>query len=109
MGRVKPRQKLRRGVLLFSFILFPVVLNYLSPFLSVRGAAAGVIGGSLLFFGLLFVSALFLGRAFCGWACPGGAAQEACRLVNDRRVSGRRLDWIKYLIWVPWPACRPCI
>jgi ferredoxin-type protein NapH len=102
MSQTKPRQKVRRGVLLFSFILFPVVLNYLSPFLSVHGAAAGVIGGSLLFFGLLFVSALLLGRAFCGWVCPGGAAQEACRLVNDRRVRGRRMDWIKYLIWVPW-------
>jgi ferredoxin-type protein NapH len=100
MTQTKPRQKVRRGVLLFTFILFPVVLNYFLPFLSVHGAASGVISGSLLFFGLLFVSALLLGRAFCGWVCPGGAAQEACRLVNDRRV--RRLDWIKYLIWVPW-------
>lgn len=104
MARIKTRQRVRSGLLLFFFILFPVVLNYLSPFLSVHGASRGIISGSLLFFALLFASSLLLGRAFCGWVCPGGAAQEMCKPVNDRRVRGRRLDWIKYLIWVPWFA-----
>ena len=25
-----------------------------------------------------------------------------CTLVTDRRVRRKRLDWIKYVIWVPW-------
>ncbi len=104
MAKIRTRQRVRNGILLCFFILFPVVLNYLSPVLSVHGASQGIISGSLLFFALLFVSSLFLGRAFCGWVCPGGATQEMCMLVNDRRVRRRRLDWIKYLIWVPWFA-----
>ena len=104
MAKVKTRQRVRNGILLLFFISFPVVLNYLSPFLSVHGASQGIISGSLLFFALLFASSLILGRAFCGWVCPGGAVQEMCMRINDRRVRGRRLDWIKYLIWVPWFA-----
>ena len=102
MTKTKRRQKIRNGALLLFFLLFAVVLNYLSPFLSVHGASRGIVSGSLLFFGVLFVSSLLLGRAYCGWVCPGGAAQETCRLANDRRVRPRCLDWIKYLIWVPW-------
>lgn len=104
MARLKTRQRIRNAFLLFFFISFPVVLNYLSPFLSVHGAAVGIVSGSLLFFALLFAGSLFLGRAFCGWVCPGGAAQEMCMRINDRRVRRRHLDWIKYLIWVPWFA-----
>jgi ferredoxin-type protein NapH len=113
-------QRVRKGLLLFFFLLFPVVLNFLSPYLSLSGALEGTISGSLLFFGLLLASSLLLGRAFCGWVCPGGAVQEICFAVNDRRlyhpwaagtsglpasgrrVRGPRVDWIKYLIWVPW-------
>lgn len=95
-------QRVRKGLLLFYFLLFPVVFNFLSPYLSLSGAMQGAVSGSLLFFGLLLASSLFLGRGFCGWVCPGGAVQELCFAVNDRRVRGRRLDWLKYLIWVPW-------
>jgi len=99
-----PAQRVRKGLLLLSFLLFPVVFNFLSPYLSLSGALEGVVSGSLLFFGLLAACSLFLGRAFCGWLCPGGAAQEMCFPVNGRRVRGTHLDWIKYLIWVPWLA-----
>lgn len=60
-------QRARKGLLLFFLLLFPIVLNFLSPYLSLSGAAQGVISGSLLFFGLLLASSLFLGRAFCGF------------------------------------------
>ncbi|MBN2554127.1 MAG: 4Fe-4S binding protein [Spirochaetales bacterium] len=79
MAKTKRRQRARNGVLLVFFILFPVVLNYLSPFLSVHGASRGIISGSLLLFGVLFLTSLLLGRAYCGWVCPGGATQEMCR------------------------------
>jgi polyferredoxin len=104
MAIVRTRQKVRKGLILLLFVLFPVVMNFLSPYLILCGAAQGIASGSFLFFGLLLVSSLFLGRAFCGWICPGGGAQEACFPVNDRPVRGRRLDWIKYLVWAPWLA-----
>ena len=106
MEKTKTRQRVRKGVLLLYFILFPVVLNYLSPYLSISAASEGIASGSLLFFGLLLLSSLILGRAFCAWICPGGAAQEICLLVNDRRVRRNRYDWIKYVIWTPWPTLR---
>ena len=102
MAATKPRQRLRKALLLLFFLLFPLVLNFLSPYLSLSGALQGTVSGSLLFFGLLLASSLLLGRAFCGWVCPGGALQEMCFAVNDRRVKGARLDWVKYLVWAPW-------
>ncbi|MGE5528359.1 MAG: 4Fe-4S binding protein [Patescibacteria group bacterium] len=96
------RQRVRKAMILVSFLLFPVVLNYLSPALIIMGASEGLVSGSFLFFALLFAGSLFLGRAFCGWVCPAAGLQEACFAARDRRVKGG--DWIKYLIWVPWLA-----
>ena len=45
MAKLKTRQKVRNGVLLF-FFSFPVVLSYLSPFLSAHGAAAGIVSSA---------------------------------------------------------------
>ncbi len=84
------------------FLSFPVVMNYFSPVLIAMGAAAGIVNGSFLVFGFLFVAALFLGRGFCGWVCPVGGLQEACFMVRDSPVNGRKTNWIKYVVWVPW-------
>ena len=102
MAKQKKRQSLRKVLLFVFLLLFPVVLNFLSPYVSLQGAIDGFISGSLLFFGVLFFTALFAGRVFCGWVCPGGGLQEACFFINDRRTDNKKLDWIKYLIWVPW-------
>lgn len=83
-------------------MLFPVTLFYFSPALVIMAAAAGTLSGSALVFLAQFLSALLLGRAFCGWVCPGAGEQEACVIIQPRRVNGRKCDWIKYLIWVPW-------
>lgn len=96
------RQRIRRALLLLSLLLFPITLYYFSPALIIQGAAEGVVTGSFIVFGLMFLSALFVGRLWCGWACPAGALQELGAPINDRRVPGRRLDWIKWFIWVPW-------
>jgi ferredoxin-type protein NapH len=98
------RQSIRRALVLFSLLLFPVVLNYLSPYLIIDGAANGVVNGSFVVFGLLFLSALFVGRAWCGWACPGAGLQDAFAVVNGSRSPGGRWDWIKWAIWIPWVA-----
>lgn len=96
------RQRLRKGLVFGSFLLFPVTLFYFSPALSLEGAAKGIVSGSLLLFGLLFLSSLFLGRAFCGWVCPGSGFGEAAVIFQNRPATGGRADWIKYIIWVPW-------
>ena len=95
------RQSLRRGLLLVSLLLFPVTLNFLSPYLIVVGASQGVVTGSFLAFAAMFVSAFLVGRGFCGWVCPGGGLQDACVPVNGHRVDGRG-DWLKYAIWLLW-------
>ena len=68
----------------------------------IDGASQGIVNGSLIMFGLMFLSALFIGRLWCGWVCPAGGLGEIWFAVNDRPVNGRKIDWIKWLIWVPW-------
>ncbi|MCF8054532.1 MAG: 4Fe-4S binding protein [Deltaproteobacteria bacterium] len=96
------RQRLRRSLIIISFILFPITIFYFSPVLIIMGATAGVLAGAAIVFLCQFLSALILGRAFCGWICPAGGLQEACFPAQARRVNGKKSDWIKYLIWVPW-------
>ncbi len=98
------RQRLRRGLLLLSFLLFPLGMNYLSPYVIIDGASQGIVNGSLVMFGLMFLSALLVGRFWCGWLCPMGGLAEMTVPVNDRKVNGKKIDWIKWLIWVPWLA-----
>jgi len=96
------RQKIRKAIILISFLLFALTINYFSPYIIIDGASQGIIAGSFITFALLFIVSLFLGRAYCGWVCPGAAIQEWCFTVNDKRTRGGRLNWIKYFIWIPW-------
>lgn len=96
------RQRIRKAILLISFLLFPITIYYFSPVLVIQGASQGVVVGSLILFGLMFLSSLFLGRGFCGWACPAGGLQECCTLSVDKKVAGGKFNLIKYIIWVPW-------
>ncbi len=96
------RQKIRKALIFILFLLFPVVMFYLSPVLIIEGAFNGIITGSFIAFSLMFVFSLFLGRAFCGWVCPGAGLQEACFRISNKRAKGGRYNWIKYFIWIPW-------
>lgn len=96
------RQRIRKGLVIFAFLTFPVTMNFLSPYVIIDGAMNGIINGSLIIFGLLFLSSLFVGRAWCSWVCPGAGMAEIVEPVNKRSVNRRNLDWIKWLIWVPW-------
>jgi ferredoxin-type protein NapH len=98
----KTRQRVRRVVIIFMFLLFPITMNYLSPYVIIDGASQGTANGSLFMFAGMFVSSLFLGRLWCGWAYPAGGLGEIAFLVNNKPVQGRKIDWIKWLIWVPW-------
>ncbi len=95
------RQRIRKALIIISFLLFPVIMNFLSPYVIIDGASQGVITGSFIMFGLMFLSALFIGRLWCGWVCPAGGLAEISFPINNKPVS-RKLNWIKWLIWVPW-------
>lgn len=97
------RQAIRRTLLLLAFIAFPVTMNYFSPYLIVDGAFNGIVNGSLIVFGSMFLGSLIFGRLWCGWMCPAAGLQEPLLRVNSRRV-GRRVDLVKWFIWVPWIA-----
>ena len=94
------RQRVRKGLLLVSFLLFPATLYWFSPALVLESAALGIAAGSLFVFGGLLVGSVFFGRAFCGWACPGAGVNEALGSLVMRPYAGR--GWFKYAVWVPW-------
>lgn len=97
---MKSRQKLRKGIILVSFFLFPAIFYYLSPVVIIQSTINGIINGSFILFLLMFISALFLGRAYCGWVCPAAGCQEAIFLARDKKAA--KGDIVKWIIWVPW-------
>lgn len=96
------RQSVRKASLIIMFLLFPIVIFYFSPYLIILGALKGIATGSVIMFTLQFVLSLFFGRALCGFACPTGGLQECLMLANGKKAKGGKLNWIKYVIWVPW-------
>jgi polyferredoxin len=97
---MKKRQRIRKGIIMMSFFLFPATYYYFSPALIMMAGSKGIVNGSFIIFSLLLVSAVFLGRAFCGWVCPGAGCQESLIPARDRQVS--RGNYIKWIIWFPW-------
>ncbi|MDP3446771.1 MAG: 4Fe-4S binding protein, partial [Eubacteriales bacterium] len=92
------RQKIRRILLYVSLFLFPVTLNFFSPYVSIDGAFAGVLSGSAILFLLLFLSGLFFGRAWCGWLCPAGGVAEVAQTVNPKPANAKRLRIVRYVV-----------
>ena len=86
MAKRQPtRQKTRKALIIFSFLLFPITINYFSPYVIIDGASQGVVNGSFISFSLMFLSALFVGRLWCGWGCPAGGIRY---LLHRRRPAG---------------------
>jgi ferredoxin-type protein NapH len=98
------RQKIRRALLILTFLLIPVTIFYVSPIVIMMGAAEGVASGSMLLFILLFVLSFLVGRLWCGWLCPMGAWQEICSPVMKHTVADGWRNWIKYGVTVLWLA-----
>jgi len=99
---MKTRQKIRSGIVFFMFLMFPVIINYLSPVLILAGASEGIITGSFILFGLLFLSSLFLGRAWCGWLCPASGMQGACEAFRHKKAKTGIGTIIRLVIWLFW-------
>lgn len=96
------RQNVRRAILLISLLLFPITMNYLSPYVILDASSQGIINASFILFSVLFISALFLGRLWCAWLCPGGGMGEVCIPIQNKSVNLTKTDWIKWAIWLPW-------
>lgn len=100
---MKLSQPLRKTLIFVTFLLFPIVMNYMSPYVIIDGAFQGIISGSALVFIAMLVASLFIGRAFCGWVCPAAGLQECtAALINNRPAANGRWNMIKWIIWVPW-------
>jgi polyferredoxin len=100
----KMRHKLRRIIIYLSLLIFPVTLNYFSPYVSVDGAFRGIVSGSVIVFLLMFLSGLFFGRAWCAWLCPIAGLSEIGMTINSKSVPVRRLRIIRYSIFIIWFA-----
>jgi ferredoxin-type protein NapH len=99
------RQRIRRKLVFFSFLLLPVTLNYFSPYLMTSGTAERVASASLLVWATIFASSLVLGRSFCGWLCPFHGLQLAWEKVADKPLKRvRYLPAAKYVLWGAWAA-----
>jgi polyferredoxin len=99
-GLLRRRQRLRKALIILSFVLMPITFVYISCPIITRGASEGIVTGGLMVFILIFISSLFLGRLWCGWLCPAGGLQEIYFQINDRKTNHGRLNWIKYLIFL---------
>lgn len=94
------RQKIRKGLILFTFLLFPGLFYYMSPYLIIEATKNGIINGSFIMFSLMFLSSLIFGRGFCGWLCPAAGCQEAIFAARSKRIT--KGNAIKWIIWIPW-------
>ena len=102
MPNTSKRQNIRKGLIIGSFLLFPLIIFYFSPYIIVMGAIKGIVVSSFVMFTLLFIFSIFFGRAACGYSCPMGGLQECLVLSNNRKVKGGKFNLIKYCIWLLW-------
>ena len=96
------RIKIRRILALISLILFPITLNYFSPYVSVSGAFEGYISASILLFITLFLTSIFFRRTWCSYICPVSAISDYSEKINSKNVDVKRLRIIRYSIFFIW-------
>ncbi len=96
------RQKVRKTMLIISFIIFPVTIWYFSPYLIIQAASEHIINGSFIVFIAMLVFSVFFGRVWCGYLCPAGGIQECMALCNDKSAKQQKRDRIKLVIWAVW-------
>lgn len=101
MNKKTMRQRVRAFILILSLLLFPITMNYLSPYVILYGASQGIINASFLVFIALFLSSLVFGRLWCSWVCPAGGLGEVAALVNEKPVR-KWVDYLKWAIWIVW-------
>ena len=98
-SRPLSRQRMRRVLIILSFVLYPVTFAYVSCPIITEAAGLGIVSGGLVVFALLFLGSLVAARLWCGFLCPAGGLQEACNLALRRPLLTRKLDWLKYVVF----------
>ena len=96
------RPRIRKTILIISFLLFPVTIWYFSPYLIIQAASEHIMNGSFIVFVSMFVLSMFLGRVWCGYLCPAGGLQECISVGNPAPAKQGWRDKIKYVIWILW-------
>ena len=96
------RQRVRKTILIISFLLFPVTIWYFSPYLIIQAASEHIMNGSFIVFSAMFIFSMFLGRVWCGYLCPAGGLQECLSMGNPNPAKQGRRNCIKYVIWAVW-------
>lgn len=56
------KQRIRKTLLVTSFLLFPVTIWYFSPYLIIQAASRHIMNGSFLVFSAMLVLSMFLGK-----------------------------------------------
>ncbi len=95
-------QKIRTTITFIFLLLFPITLNFFSPYISINGAMNGIISGSILLFIFMFIFSIFFGRAWCGWICPMAALSDVSLKINNKNVNAKKLKIIRYSIFFIW-------
>ncbi len=95
-------QKVRKTLLMISFLLFPVTIWYFSPYLIIMAASEHIINGSFIVFCAMLLFSMFFGRAWCGYLCPAGGLQECMFPCNGKPAKQGWRNRIKYVIWGIW-------
>jgi len=96
------RQKIRKTLALIALLIFPITLNYFSPYVSIDGAMVGIISGSVIVFIVQFLSGIILGRAWCGWLCPMAGLSEITLQINSKNVNIKNLRRVRLSIFTVW-------
>ncbi len=96
------RQKTRRIIIYILMFIFPLTLNYFSPYVSIDGAMNGVISGSVIVFVIMLLTGIFFGRAWCSYVCPAAGIGDICLLINNKPVKIKRLAVIRFIIFTIW-------
>jgi polyferredoxin len=105
LSHLPTRQRIRRKLIFFLMLAFPLTFNYYSPVLPIMGTLAGVVSFSLLFWTLWFITSLVLGRGGCGWFCPLGGLQELYdQIVSKPLKSVAYLGWLRFILCLLWLA-----
>lgn len=94
--------QIRRTIAFIGFLLFPLTLNYFSPYVSVTAAYDGVIAGSVILFITLLVTSIFFRRTWCSYLCPVSAIADYSERINNRNVNIKKLRVIRYSIFGLW-------
>ncbi len=94
--------QIRRTIAFMCFLLFPLTLNYFSPYVSVTAAFNGVVAGSVLLFIALLSTSVFFRRTWCSYLCPVSTIADYSEKINSRNVNIKKLRIIRYSIFGLW-------